>query len=215
MGQTLSLSSFYAGSSVFVTTLYDQSGHARNAINTNSAQQPRIALAGVLDRTGSNSLPSIYFNGSAHLQANSVMPSNADYTKNAVINQTTTASTGNFLSGVAGSSHAFFFSNSTSPNMWHSSNFAPGPSINVGTLAQATGVFTSANSTGTVYVNGVAGASGTNGTSFNDPGIQIGTYNGAYNFTGYISEANIYNSALSNADRQALETSQQSHYSLP
>ncbi|MBC7458148.1 MAG: hypothetical protein H7235_07710, partial [Bdellovibrionaceae bacterium] len=141
---------------------------------------------------------------------------NADYTKNAVINQTTNATTGNFLSGVNGSnSHAFYFSGTTSPNLWHSGNFAPGPSIPLNTLAQATGVFTVTNSTGLVYVNGIAGSAGTNVNSFNDASIQLGAYSGGYNFTGYISEAFIFNTALSNSNRQALELNQQQYYTLP
>ena len=47
---TASLKSFLNATSGFVTTWYDQSGNDRNATQTIQANQPRIALTGVIDR---------------------------------------------------------------------------------------------------------------------------------------------------------------------
>ena len=54
---TASLKTFVGANSGFITTWYDQSGNARNPTNSTAAQQPRIVLNGVIDR--SNNKPSI------------------------------------------------------------------------------------------------------------------------------------------------------------
>jgi len=63
---TAALKSFLNARSGFVTTWYDQSGSGRNATQSTAANQPRIALNGVIDR-GSASLnqstrPRVFFN---------------------------------------------------------------------------------------------------------------------------------------------------------
>ena len=60
---TVALKTFVGANSAFVTTWYDQSGNARNALQATSTAQPRIVNAGVIDRQ--NSMPAIYFLGSA------------------------------------------------------------------------------------------------------------------------------------------------------
>ncbi len=55
--------------SAFVNTWYDQSSNALHAIQTLTANQPRIVNAGVVDRVGG--LPTILFTGSSYLTHNS------------------------------------------------------------------------------------------------------------------------------------------------
>jgi hypothetical protein len=58
---TASLLSFVGAGSGFVRTWYDQSGNARNAIQTTNSEQPRIVNSGVLDVE--NTKPSLLLNG--------------------------------------------------------------------------------------------------------------------------------------------------------
>lgn len=50
VGATMAFSTFYAATSCFVTTWYDQSGNSKNAVQTTDANQPRIVNAGVIDK---------------------------------------------------------------------------------------------------------------------------------------------------------------------
>jgi hypothetical protein len=57
------ISTFAAGSSAFVTTWYDQSGNARNAVQATAGSQPRIVNSGVIDTL--KGLPTTYYNGTS------------------------------------------------------------------------------------------------------------------------------------------------------
>jgi hypothetical protein len=57
-----SLLGFLNGSDGFVSVWFDQSGLSRHAVQSGSTQQPRIALAGVIDKE--NGKPCLFFDGS-------------------------------------------------------------------------------------------------------------------------------------------------------
>jgi hypothetical protein len=59
---TASLKTFVGAANGFVTTWYDQGDSARDAINTNASQQPRIVNAGTLERK--DNIVNIVFTGS-------------------------------------------------------------------------------------------------------------------------------------------------------
>lgn len=61
VGSTMTFSSFYGTSSVYVSTWYDQSGNARHAVQSTESQQPRIVNSGTLET--SNAKASILFTG--------------------------------------------------------------------------------------------------------------------------------------------------------
>ena len=66
---TVSLKSFLNARSGFVVTWYDQSGNLRNGTQSTQANQPRIALNGIIDIL--NGKPSVIFDGSNdHLVSN-------------------------------------------------------------------------------------------------------------------------------------------------
>lgn len=54
------LSTFVGANSGFITTWYDQSGNARNAVQANAALQPRIVNSGIVEKI--NGIPSVRFN---------------------------------------------------------------------------------------------------------------------------------------------------------
>jgi hypothetical protein len=58
---TVSLKNFVGANSGFVTTWYDQSGNARNAIQNTAANQPRVVNAGNVERQ--NGKPSVFLDG--------------------------------------------------------------------------------------------------------------------------------------------------------
>ena len=70
----ITLLSFVGVGTGFVTIWYDQSGAGLNVFQTNASFQPRIVISGVLNTA--NSKPSINFNGSQWLIANSPMNAN-------------------------------------------------------------------------------------------------------------------------------------------
>ena len=55
-------------SSCYVTTWYDQSGNAKNAIQSTPSMQPRIVGTGTIDMSGGH--PSLVFSGAQSLSAN-------------------------------------------------------------------------------------------------------------------------------------------------
>jgi hypothetical protein len=78
--------------SAFVNTWYDQSSNALHAIQTLTANQPRIVNAGVIDRV--NGVPAILFTGSSYLTHNSFPTSGfSGFSANIVAKWTTVGST--------------------------------------------------------------------------------------------------------------------------
>ena len=61
---TSSLLSFVGAGDGFVRTWYDQSGNAKNATQTTTANQPRIVNSGIID--SQNNKPAIFFNGTSN-----------------------------------------------------------------------------------------------------------------------------------------------------
>lgn len=53
VGDKVTFSTFYSGSSVYVVTWYDQSGNARDVTQATTSQQPRIVNAGTLETSNS------------------------------------------------------------------------------------------------------------------------------------------------------------------
>jgi len=77
---TASLLSFAGAGSAFVTTWYDQSGNQNHAIQTTSANQPRIVNTGSLDTV--NGKPALYFSGTSSTLS---ITTNVSYTSNNVV----------------------------------------------------------------------------------------------------------------------------------
>ena len=62
VGQTVTFSSFYSGTNVYVTKWYDQSGNADHAAQATTSAQPQIVKSGSL--ITENGIPSVEFSGS-------------------------------------------------------------------------------------------------------------------------------------------------------
>ncbi len=82
---TAAIASFVGANDGFVTKWYDQSGAGHDLVQATAANQPRIALAGVVDQD--NGTPAVYFTGSSrYLQANTASSARATMTALAAVN---------------------------------------------------------------------------------------------------------------------------------
>jgi hypothetical protein len=209
IGTTLSFASFYAGTSCFVTTWYDQTGNGRHAVQTTAASQPRIVNAGVLDRL--NSYPAITFQNISQLMTYTG-PNITVQTINAVRSvpiidwQTLVAVPANFDFSVRGAAGGLY---NPSPNSddWYNSTGSPNQFWVNGVQSPTY----SGTTVHTISANAAAPHVGTMSisTTFMDRGM----YGGAA-----VSEILLFPASLSTTDRQALEANQNAYYiahSLP
>ena len=187
----------------FVTTWYDQSGNARNAIQATAGNQPQIATNGAVNLE--NEKPTILFDGVSDVLVSSYGYASIPY------GTSTVASQESWVSG-----DRLFCSDNLfgGPVQFNSSpNLVPGgvtgnvsPQLPIGTL----GVINYTN--GSIMLNGnVAGtASGgqtaTTRLNIGGGGIYLGNAN--------ISEMVVFNPALSTTNRQLLERNQGAYYGI-
>ena len=207
---TTALKTFVGSGNGYVVIWYDQSGNANNATQSTTTYQPQVVNAGTVLRN--NCEPAVYFNGN-YLPGSKGFPVGSDYTINAVVSQTA-VSLGNILGSVTGN-HALYYNNTTSASLYHSGLLATAPSTPLSSIAIQTAKLINNTLTGTVYTNGTAGTSASTTTAAAGTDIEIGAYQGGNFLTGYISEILVFPTALSDANRQTLESNQELYYSLP
>jgi hypothetical protein len=95
---TAALKSFLNARSGFVTTWYDQSGNSgRNATQSTQANQPRIALNGVIDRQGTR--PTVLFDGSNDRMAITTFNASENYSLYYVQKRNSSGVRGVYLAG--------------------------------------------------------------------------------------------------------------------
>jgi hypothetical protein len=197
---TTSLSSFCAGTTGYVTTLYDQSGNGVNLTQAADARQPLIYGSGSVITKGSNNETSMYFDGiQTHLSGAYATSSNSYMSAFAVAAPFDT-----------GSNWCIYAQslNSTQPPafglidrdifldfMWGSgqeASYTP----NTTNLATRAGIRKSSSTQNTVYLNGTAGSTTTTATDVTiGPIVTLGCIFGATNggdgtfpYKGWISE---------------------------
>jgi hypothetical protein len=208
----------------FVTVWYDQSGFGRNAAQTTPANQPRIVNAGVVETQ--NGKPAIFLNGTNSVLRQTTLIVSNPYSINVVASRT--ASNGGYqrLINFSATGDAFCFVGAFQGNYatftgngaaWNdvaanTQNISIGNTSNILTATAING----ANGL-SPFVNSVAQNRKT-GTTSTASGFLIGA---AYNstnvsqlWTGYISEFEVFPSALSYEERQSLECNQASYYTV-
>jgi hypothetical protein len=161
-----------------------------------------------------NSRKSIYFDGGDSLfNAGDVFPSNTtDYTKIAVVYQTSTSTTGNIISSKTNTSgtnnaHAFYFGNSTFIQLWHNSTFVTSPNaLAINTLGVISGTYINSSGLGSLYVNGTASGTGTTASRNIVRDIQIGAIIDSSFFTGEICEVLVFSRVLSLTELKQVHT---------
>lgn len=229
---TASLLSFIGVNSGYIAKWYDQSGNARDAVQSTTSAQPRIVNAGTLETN--NNRPSIrFFSNGLFLPAykfaapstnwtysnvvaissatggvgnNSIIASDGQFQQTGIYNTVTSSST-NFVLSWSGNTAG----GSASP--------ATGISTVSNNLFMLTGTHTSANSA-------KLSISGNNGSSFSTTGWVAGAqsyYNlGRYSngnvtndLIGYFSEHISWSEALTDNQRLILEYNQGEFYGRP
>ncbi len=222
---TISFSSFYSGTSVFVNTLYDQSGNGRDAIQLKPANQARIVNAGILYTV--NSRTSMEFSNAlaAFLQTSTVASylNNTLYTLNKVSAEATTTPTLQLPISTTGGdgpnntivhygyrSAALF----TVAQYGNDQDYSATPSTSL-ELHTAVKLSTAASQ---FYKNGISLGTVSSGapSSLNNVGLlQIGFYTPTVSYyNGAISEVIVFAFALSNANVTLLNDNQLDYYDI-
>ncbi len=172
-------------------TIYDLSGFGNTGTLTNGPTFSALN-GGSIVFDGSNDYISVNNNAN-------ILPY-AAYTKIAYIYLTSYGTSNNIISGGFSGQHAFWMFGSNKLNAGH--NGAWNTVVGATTLALNTwyfGAVTYSNSTGwKLYLNGVEDGTSANTTTFTgNQEIVIGAYSSGNNFTGRITNVQVYNRALS------------------
>ncbi|MES2623392.1 MAG: peptidoglycan-binding protein [Patescibacteria group bacterium] len=196
-----------------VSIWYDQIGTS-DVSQASTTAQPSIIASGVILTTGPNQRPQIYFNGSSsYLESTSTITMSQPFT-------IFTVSTSSIIQGNAS---ARMIEIGNNPNR---ALYQPASGMYAGTflsssiqLTWSTRVMTMLFATplSQLWVNGNSTATGGTGTNVVNGGVYIGN---AYNvgtstnflFKGAISEILIYDSALTDANRQIVEFDERDYY---
>jgi hypothetical protein len=205
IGATMPFSTFYAATSCFVTTWYDQSGNGKNAVQATPADQPRIVNAGVMDKlTGKAAVTFQTINQQMTAASMTVQTVNAVRSAPNIDWQTlvTMPANGDFsVRGVLGglynptpNSDDWYYNTGATSQYWVNGVQAP---TYTGTAMHTITAYSASPVTNTMSIS----------TTFSNRGM----YGGAA-----IVELLLFPSALAPADRQALETNQNTNFtSLP
>ncbi|RYY40479.1 MAG: HYR domain-containing protein [Chitinophagaceae bacterium] len=226
---TAALKTFAGAGNAFITRWYDQSGNGVDMVQASNSSQPRIVNAGVIERI--NKRPAIWF-GTANLATSKRLlystaaslvgvAKGANSTPSAFVTKTGTAAGAN-----PGVPAPFDFTNTSGELKVGSAGAALANAINAATTMPVSTV-SAANGTA-VYSFVIPGAAGTyynylNGvqagsqavTAFEDGGneLMIGNNNDG-NSAGnlWAGELVLFNSSLSNADRNVVEQAQKAYF---
>ena len=199
---------FSYSSGTVVSQWRDKSGLNNHVAQSTVANQPSRSST-------KNSRKTVVFDGSNDNLFNSgnVFPSNTtDYTKIAVVYQTSTGSTGNVISsktGTAGSNfgHAFYFSGTNFIRLWHDTGFVvSNVALNTNTLGIISGTYINSSGSGALYVNGTAAGTGTAANRNIVRDIQIGGIVDCCFFTGEICEVLVFSRVLSATELKQVHT---------
>jgi len=201
-------STFSYSSGTSVSQWRDKSGLNNHVSQATVANQPSRS-------TIKNSRKTLVFDGSNDtlFNAGNVFPSNTtDYTKIAVVYQTSTSTTGNIISSKTDTSgtnnaHAFYFGNSTFIQLWHNSTFVTSPNaLAINTLGVISGTYINSSGLGSLYVNGTASGTGTTASRNIVRDIQIGAIIDSSFFTGEICEVLVFSRVLSATELKQVHT---------
>jgi hypothetical protein len=200
-------SAFSYSSGTVVSQWRDKSGLNNHVGQSTVGSQPNRNVV-------KNSRKSIYFDGGDSLfNAGDVFPSNTtDYTKIAVVYQTSTSNSGNVISSKTNNSgtnyaHAFYFDSSTAIRLWHSSQFVSSANdLTLNTLGIVSGTYINSSGLGSLYVNGTASGTGTAGNRNIVRDIQIGAVVDSSFFIGEICEVLVFSRVLSATELKQVHT---------
>jgi hypothetical protein len=224
---TAALLTFVGQESGYVQTWYDQSGFSKNLVQLVSSNQPRIVDAGVIERQ--NGLPAIRFvssNASFFQTVSNIAMSGASTVNAVAQNINTTADGGSIVTHVLQSGSNGLGYQLTKGLYVPQFQFAVWRTAGGGYAAYsgsyptspfiATGVY--GGTSISLFVNGVtysSNASISSNISTSAP-IRVGKrWDSDQYYDGYIAELILSASNLGTSDRQILELSQSTYYTIP
>lgn len=214
---TAALATFCGASSCFVQTLHDQSGNGLDAVQANATLQPRIFSGGITDAEGGR--PALLFASAAPVLIAPAIPGQTiTGTFNAVGRLAETSVNrhiigdrgggGRIIRAVAGGT-GFLVA-----NIGASAASLPGSPLQQRIVTMLSGI-----SGVSGVLDGAVSAGGT-GTVFNGDSYPFWIGGGGFgqsavgDWIGTISEAMVFNTTLSPAERQALERNQGAYYGI-
>ena len=213
---TSALKTFVGSGNGFVSIWYDQSGNGINATQTTTSNQPSIVTAGVINRD--NGKPAIYTSANGYLSYSGMSQFSGLYTASRMA--VARSRNGNSLAIIDGlGSYQLDCQMQSGTGIGIQVNtgsiLVNGTVANTNTLAAINSIRN--NGASKLYINGVLNASNT--SSIGTFGASVTGMIGVRNDLGApgpgaFSETILFNSVLSDADRQAMVNSQNSYYSL-
>ena len=197
---------FSYSSGTVVSQWRDKSGLSNHVGQSTVGSQPNR-------NTVKNSRKSVYFDGGDTLfNSGNVFPSNTtNYTKIAVVYQTSTATTGNVIgsrSTTSGSNygHTIYFGG-LNFRMWHDTDIVTSNiSLSLNTLGIISATYVNSSGLGSVFLNGTASGTGTAANRNIVRDIEIGGLFGGNNYTGEICEALVFSRVLSATELKQVHT---------
>ena len=197
---------FSYSSGTVVSQWRDKSGLNNHVSQATVANQPSRS-------TTKNSRKTLVFDGGDTLfNSGNVFPSNTtNYTKIAVVYQTSTATTGNVIgsrSTTSGSNygHTIYFGG-LNFRMWHDTDIVTSNiSLSLNTLGIISATYVNSSGLGSVFLNGTASGTGTAANRNIVRDIEIGGLFGGNNFTGEICEALVFSRVLSATELKQVHT---------
>lgn len=217
---TAALKSFLNARSGFVTTWYDQSGNGRNATQSTQANQPRIALNGVVDRR--NDKPTLDFIGTNFFRISyydlssqwyafaTIRPNSTAATQRSIYSQLLAGGNiGQIYLGYGRSSRQFL--------TWYNAYLSNATNAVTTNLELQTFFKTGSTSNWSYgyFTNGAANGSftNTNNAPVGTVDYQLGALNGGTNIDAKFSEFVIYNSNQS-SNRTGIESNINTYYGI-
>ena len=197
---------FSYSSGTVVSQWRDKSGLNNHVSQATVANQPSRS-------TTKNSRKTLVFDGGDTLfNSGNVFPSNTtNYTKIAVVYQTSTATVGNVIgsrSTTSGSNygHTIYFGG-LNFRMWHDTDIVTSNiSLSLNTLGIISATYVNSSGLGSVFLNGTASGTGTAANRNIVRDIEIGGLYGGNNFTGEICEALVFSRVLSATELKQIHT---------
>lgn len=194
----------------FVSKLYDQSGNGRDLAQATAANQPRIVLAGVVDKL--NARPAVRTDGAAQIMATASFVIPQPFSRASVVQFLAVGVSYLFDSAFNTSRASLLINPSATLDMYAGTDTSVKAGIAVNDTATIVETFSGAASKGSYngavsnVSPGVAGMDGLKLSS--DVG---GGFKGSLLYADII----IFPTALSTNDRQSLEANQKAYYGTP
>lgn len=214
---TNALSTFCSGTSCFVSALYDQSGNAQDAVQATTTSQPRMVNAGSIDLE--NGKPTMRYTAAGQMLVFPAQPGQTISTTLAAVARLTDTTVNRHVIGNRSALGGRIIRAPTGGGSYQLSNINGGGTVVTGSALQQRIIVMVSGPT-TVVLGSVDGI--TNSTPANFVGSTAAFWIGgggptqsvAGDWIGTISEAMVFNSSLSTANRQALERNQGNYFGI-